>query len=107
MGQTVANMLFITVLMKYVLCSTFDFNVLFATVDTLAVCRFTRLMGVHTRKIGVGGGVGVLNKTCLFLTVVKFYVSTTSSGVFVPCILLLLCVVVDRLCLGGRGPMLG
>lgn len=106
-GQTVANILFITVLIKYVLCASFDFNVLFVVVDTLAVCRFKRLMGVHTSKMGMGGAVVVLKKTCLFLTMVNFYVSTTSSGVFVPCMLLLLCLVVDRLCLGGRGPILG
>lgn len=106
MRETVAKMLFMTVLMKYVLCRPFDFKTLFVMVDTLAVQRFNDLIG-RVRNIDIGGGVVVLNKTCLFLTVVKFYVSTSSSGVFLPCLLLLLCVVVDRLCLGGRDPVLG
>lgn len=106
MRHTVAKVLFMTVVINYVLCSPLTFNALFIVIDTLAVHRFKRLIG-RSKRMDVGQAVAVLKKTCLFLTVVNFYVSTTNSGVFVPCLVLVVCLVMDRLCLGGGGPILG
>lgn len=94
-------------LINYVLCDPLSFNVLFAVVDTLDMRRFTRLIDGDNR-MDVGGAVATLKKTCLFLTLVDFYARRSmKTQMFLPCLKLLLCVVVARLCLGGGGPANG
>lgn len=104
--HTVAKVVFITMLVNYVIKKTISFNVLFTVVDTLTVGRFYGLIG-RMRKVRMGGHVYVLDKVFLFLYFFCFKVSPSRANVFVPCLTLFVCLVIDRLCLGGRGPLGG
>ncbi len=49
-----------------------------------------------------GDVVYAITNVCLFLTFTKFYDKLAPSTMFVPCLLAVMCLVIDRLCLGDK-----
>lgn len=102
--RTLTGILFVAALVGAILYHPLTFGVLFAIITGLAVWEFCSLVNANG-QVHVGRFLCTLGGVYLFIAMMAFCMGVTGGGVFVPYLMIILCLLVDGLYLRSRNPL--
>lgn len=102
--RTLTGIIFVAALVGGILYHPLTFGLLFAVITGLAVWEFCSLVNADAR-IHVGRFICTMAGVYLFVSIMTYCMGVTGGEVFVPYLLLLVCLMVDELYLRHPNPI--
>ena len=102
--RTLTGVLFVAVLVGGILYQPLSFGLLCAAITGMAVWEFCTLVNADGR-VHVGRFICTMSGTYLFVSIMTFCMGVTGGEVFIPYLLLLICLMVDELYLRHPNPI--